>query len=76
MRQRTAIIGYNSKKVLEYASLLETELMLLEQQRREERQSFMLAQAELLYEIDNLKQNLSELDNLESGLKRWIQRNQ
>ncbi|MCS7462980.1 hypothetical protein N0M98_22905 [Paenibacillus doosanensis] len=76
MRERKALLGYNAKKVRRYVSLLETEMLLLNQQQQEGKESFQLAQAELLSEIEDLRKNLAELDQLETSLKRWITQNE
>jgi hypothetical protein len=76
VREKRALIGYNADKVQAYISFLQSELLALEKQRREEHQSYMLQKAELLYEVYRLKDKEHELNNMEKSLKQWIQRNQ
>jgi hypothetical protein len=76
VREKRALIGYDADKVQTYINAIQMEIRTLEGQRREEHQSYMIQSAELLYEVDNLKQKAHELDQMEKSLKQWIQRNQ
>ncbi|MCR8632575.1 hypothetical protein [Paenibacillus radicis (ex Xue et al. 2023)] len=71
-----ALIGYNHRKAERYFASLEAEEATLNQQREINKQSYKLKEAELLYEINNIKQKIVELNQLETSLKQWIQRNE
>lgn len=75
MRTTRAFIGYDATKVRQYASVLETELLILRERRLEQRQSFEMAESELLHEIQALTAEAAEAKRMEEGLKQWIQRN-
>ncbi|NOU93071.1 hypothetical protein GC093_07460 [Paenibacillus sp. LMG 31456] len=75
MREK-ALIGYNRIKAERYFASLEAEEATLNQQREMNKQSYKLKEAELLYEINDMKQKIVELNQLETSLKQWIQRNE
>ncbi|MCU6797599.1 MULTISPECIES: hypothetical protein [Paenibacillus] len=76
VREKRSLIGYDDEKVKSYIHSLQLEIRALERRRREDHQVFMNQSAELLGEIDQLKQKAHELDQMENNLKQWIQRNQ
>jgi phytoene/squalene synthetase len=76
VREKRSLIGYDADKVHAHFNLLQMEIRALERQRRKEHEAFMMETAELTQEIENLKEKVHELDQMEKGLKQWIQRNQ
>jgi cell division septum initiation protein DivIVA len=76
VREKRSLIGYDADKVQAHFNLLQMEIRAFERQRREEHQSYMTETAELAKEIEKLKEKVHELDEMEKGLKQWIQRNQ
>jgi hypothetical protein len=75
VRER-ALMGYNRRKADSYFTSLEAQEATLNQQREKDKQSYKLKEAELLYEIHNMKQKIAEINQLEASLKQWIQRNE
>ncbi|WP_028551440.1 hypothetical protein [Paenibacillus sp. UNC451MF] len=74
MREKS-LLGYNPRKVERYFSALEAKEALLDEQLREEEAMYKQKEAELLGELTALRHKIDELDQLETGLKQWIQRN-
>ncbi|TBL69302.1 hypothetical protein [Paenibacillus thalictri] len=76
MRLKRALWGYDEHKVKAYLTALNTEILLLEEQREEKLKAYVKEQAELLSEVEEVSQDLAEVDRLETNLKQWIQKNQ
>jgi cell division septum initiation protein DivIVA len=76
VREKRSLIGYDADKVQAHFNLLQMEIKALEKQRRQEHQIYMAETAELSQEIEKMKEKVHELDQMEKGLKQWIQRNQ
>ncbi|MFD0680585.1 MULTISPECIES: hypothetical protein [unclassified Paenibacillus] len=70
------LIGYDRRKAERYFVSLESEEATLSQELEMREQTYRLKEAELLYEINRVKKKIAEINQLETSLKQWIQRNE
>lgn len=72
MRGRRSWLGYSRASVEQYISLLETEHLLIEQQLELQRQQFAEQSQPSRRSLDKVKQELQQLERLETRLSDWI----